>query len=64
VDDGSTGFLVETVDEAVAAVERVGFLDRHGIREQAVARFDKSRMIDAYLDAYRALLAGRAANGS
>ena len=64
VDDGSTGFLVEAVDEAVAAVERAGFLDRHGIRQQAVARFDKSRMIDAYLDAYRALLAGRAANGS
>jgi len=62
--DDRTGFLVETLDEAVAAVGMTSSLDRDRIRRQAVARFDKERMIDGYLDAYRALLDGRAANGS
>ena len=64
IDDGCSGFLVETMDEAVAAVDRAGSLDRHRIRGQAVARFDKERMIDAYLDAYRTLLDSRVAHGS
>ena len=64
IDEGCTGFLVETVDGAVAAVDRAGSLDRRRIREQAVGRFDKSRMIDAYLDAYRAVLDSRVRNGS
>jgi glycosyltransferase involved in cell wall biosynthesis len=64
IDDGSTGFLVDTVDEAVAAVDTAGSLDRPRIRRQAVARFDKARMVDAYLDAYRELLDGRFASGS
>jgi glycosyltransferase involved in cell wall biosynthesis len=59
VDEGVTGFLVETVDEAVAAVASAGSLDRHSIREQAVARFDKARMIDAYLDAYEVVVRER-----
>ena len=59
VDNGSTGFVVDAVDEAVAAVEKAGSLDRHLIRRQAVARFDKARMIDAYLDAYEVVVRGR-----
>jgi Glycosyl transferases group 1 len=64
IDHGRTGFLVDSVDEAVAAVDRAGSLDRLRVRGQAVARFDKARMIDAYLDAYRELLDGRHASGS
>jgi len=59
VDDGSTGFLVEVMDDAVAAVAMAGSLDRHRIRRQAIARFDKARMIDAYLDAYEVVVRGR-----
>jgi glycosyltransferase involved in cell wall biosynthesis len=64
IDDGVTGFLVQDLDGAVAAVDTAGPLDRHRIRRQAVARFDKARMIDEYLDAYGALLDGRSPNGS
>ena len=53
VDDGTTGFLVDDVDEALAAVDLAKSVDRKGIRKQAVARFDKARMVAAYLDAYR-----------
>lgn len=59
IDDGATGFVVDAVDEAVAAVEKAGSLDRHRIRGEAVARFDKARMIDAYLDAYEVVVRGR-----
>src|SRR5579859_3447276 len=56
VDDGSAGFLVTDVVEAVVAVEKASTLDRSAIRRQAVARFDKARMIDAYLDAYEIVM--------
>ena len=57
IDDGGSGFLVEDVEEAVAAVEKAGTLDRPAIRREAVARFDQARMIDGYLAAYEAVYA-------
>ena len=59
IDEGSTGFLVDAVDAAAAAVDMAGSLDRFQIRRQAVERFDKARMIDAYLDAYEVVVSGR-----
>ncbi|HYR62935.1 MAG TPA: glycosyltransferase family 4 protein [Actinomycetota bacterium] len=52
IDDGSTGFLVGTVEEATAAVGLAGGVDRAAIRAQAVARFGADRMVDEYLAAY------------
>jgi glycosyltransferase involved in cell wall biosynthesis len=59
IDDGSTGFLVDDTDRAVVAVGMASSLDRKRIRLHAVARFDKARMIDAYLDAYELVVRGR-----
>ncbi len=56
IEDGATGFLVDDVAGAVAAVGRAERLDRPAIREQAVARFGIERMLDAYLDAYAAIV--------
>ena len=56
VDDGVTGFLVDSVEDAVTAVAGVAGLDRATIRAQAVARFGRERMIDGYLEAYGHLL--------
>jgi glycosyltransferase involved in cell wall biosynthesis len=64
LDDGTTGFLVDDVDEALAAVARAESVDREGIRKQAVARFDKARMVAAYRDAYQAVLSSRTQSGS
>ena len=58
VDDGRTGFLVDNVEEAVLAVNRAAILDRHAIRDDAVTRFGRDRMIDAYLDAYELVVNG------
>lgn len=53
IDHGKTGFLVETLDEAVAAIERIGEIDRSACRAAAEARFSIDRMADAYLALYR-----------
>lgn len=60
IEDGETGFLVDDVEGAVAAVGRASSVDRAAIRAQAVARFGVARMVDDYLDAYAAVLGGRA----
>jgi glycosyltransferase involved in cell wall biosynthesis len=52
IDDARTGFLVNDVDEAVLAVSRAATLDRCAVRQDAVARFGRDRMVDAYLEVY------------
>jgi glycosyltransferase involved in cell wall biosynthesis len=59
IDDGKTGFLVDDVAAAVAAVDRAATLDRAAIRTEAVARFGIARMVEEYLQAYAEVTAGR-----
>ncbi len=47
------GFLVETLDEAVAAVAAANALDRAGVRASVEDHFDVERMVDKYLALYR-----------
>jgi glycosyltransferase involved in cell wall biosynthesis len=58
VDEGATGFLVRTVEQAVAAVGRAADIDRAGCRARAAARFDAGRMVEEYLDIYDTLING------
>jgi glycosyltransferase involved in cell wall biosynthesis len=58
IDDGVTGFLVGTVDEAVAAVARIGEIDRAACRRAVVERFSVDRMADRYIALYREILGG------
>src|SRR5579871_6133954 len=53
IDDGVTGFLVDTVEEAVEAVQRARGLDRAKVRERFDARFSIERVAEDYLDIYR-----------
>jgi glycosyltransferase involved in cell wall biosynthesis len=55
VDEGVTGSLVHTVEEAVAAVARIATIDRAGCRERAHKRFGVDRMVTDYLDVYHAI---------
>jgi glycosyltransferase involved in cell wall biosynthesis len=57
VDHGLSGFIVEDETGAVAAVGRLGELDRHAVRGQFEARFTARRMALDYLAAYRRLIA-------
>jgi glycosyltransferase involved in cell wall biosynthesis len=56
IDDGVTGFLVDTVEEAVEAVERVGEIDRAACRAAVAARFTVEVMADRYLELYRKII--------
>jgi glycosyltransferase involved in cell wall biosynthesis len=55
IEDGWTGFLVEDVAGAVAAVEKLDRLDRGMIRARFEQRFTARRMAKDYLAAYDAL---------
>jgi glycosyltransferase involved in cell wall biosynthesis len=56
IDPGVTGFLVDSVDAAVDAINRIGEIDRAACRAAVAARFTVDRMADRYLDLYRSLL--------
>jgi len=57
VDHGVTGFIVDSIEEAVAAVPRAAALDRKQIRATFERRFSVERMTDDYLAIYRDLCA-------
>ena len=56
VDDGRTGFVVDSIDAAVAAVPGALALDRSNVAAVARRRFSADRMVDAYLSVYHQLL--------
>ena len=56
IDHGVTGFLVDSVEEAVAAIDRIGEIDRAACRAAVMERFTVDRMADAYLALYRSIL--------
>lgn len=56
VDDGITGFVVETVEEAVARVPELPRLDRRNVRAVFEKRFSAQRMARDYVAAYARLL--------
>jgi glycosyltransferase involved in cell wall biosynthesis len=56
IEHGVTGFLVDSVEEAVAAIERVGEIDRAACRRAVEARFSVDRMADDYVALYRRVL--------
>ena len=57
IEDGATGFLVDTLEQAVAAADRATTLDREAIRARFELRFSATAMARRYLDVYGDLLA-------
>ena len=53
VRDGENGFLVASVDEAVAAVRKSEALNGFAVRRSVEQRFDSDRMVDDYVAVYR-----------
>jgi glycosyltransferase involved in cell wall biosynthesis len=56
VDQGVTGYIVDAVDEAVAAVGEAAKLDRRLVRETFENRFSAARMARDYVAIYEQLL--------
>ena len=59
ITDGVTGYIVDTLDEAVQTVRAVDHLSRHACREVFEARFTAARMARDYLGVYRQVLEDR-----
>ena len=58
IEENVSGFVVDTIEEAVAAVRRIPDLDRAKVRAEFERRFTAERMARDYVDIYRQLLAG------
>lgn len=56
IDHGVSGMIVDTIDEAVAALPRVVELDRHKVRDAFERRFGATRMAQDYVSLYRSML--------
>jgi glycosyltransferase involved in cell wall biosynthesis len=56
IDDGVTGFVVADVAAAAQAVERVGVLDRAGVRKRFEERYTAKQMAEGYLRIYSKIL--------
>jgi len=55
IEDGLTGFIVEDINGAIGAVDRLGHLSREKIRRRFEERFTARRMAQDYLAVYRKL---------
>jgi glycosyltransferase involved in cell wall biosynthesis len=61
VRDGENGFLVQDIEEAVAAVNRLSEVGREQCRRFVETGFSAARMVDDYVNVYERVLAMRAA---
>jgi glycosyltransferase involved in cell wall biosynthesis len=65
IEDGVSGMIIESMDEAVAAVDKVLSLPRAGVRAAFEKRFTAARMASDYVAAFETLLArNKTASGS
>ncbi len=56
IEQGLTGFIVETEDQAVAAVRRIAEIDRRAVRARFELRFSAQAMARRYLALYHELI--------
>ena len=59
---GVTGFVVHDVDSAVAALDKVGTIDRRACREHFELNFSAGRMAKDYLNIYQTLIHRKSAS--
>jgi glycosyltransferase involved in cell wall biosynthesis len=56
IDDGTTGFVVDSIEEATRAIERLDEISRETCRNIFESRFSASRMVADYMKIYARLL--------
>jgi hypothetical protein len=56
VEDDITGVVVDTMEDAIAALPRVIGIDRQKVRRRFEQRFSAARMAKDYIAAYQVLL--------
>jgi glycosyltransferase involved in cell wall biosynthesis len=55
IDEGVTGMIVDSMEEAIAALPQVIALDRRAVRRRFEERFSATRMAKDYVSVYRSL---------
>jgi len=60
IDEGVTGFVVESIDEAVVALKVASGLNRKAVRQRFEERFTASRMAVNYVTTFEGLLGAAA----
>jgi glycosyltransferase involved in cell wall biosynthesis len=63
IDDGASGFIVDSIEEAVEAVRRLPSLDRRQCRAIFEQRFSARRMCEDYLSVYERIIDQNSAIG-
>jgi glycosyltransferase involved in cell wall biosynthesis len=63
LEDDVTGFVIDSIDQAVEAVGKLGTLDRMLVRDSFERRFTVQQMTDRYIAAYQRLAAPDRMNG-
>ena len=61
IEHGVTGFVVDSIADAIACVRRIPEISRDACRRAFEERFDSRRMAREYLAVYRRLITGRSA---
>jgi glycosyltransferase involved in cell wall biosynthesis len=56
VEHGRTGFVVESIDEAIAATRRVTAIDRRACRRSFEQRFTARRMVERHVSVYSQII--------
>lgn len=56
--DGETGFLVNSIEDAVEAVDKLKTVSRTFCRDYAVSKFSRQKMVEGYLEVYGKVLSG------
>jgi glycosyltransferase involved in cell wall biosynthesis len=60
IDEGVTGYIVDTEEEAIRRIGALLALDRGRVRRRFDERFTATRMANDYVKAYKSLIAGSA----
>ncbi len=56
IKDGETGFIVDNIDSAVHALDKVANLNRHNCRKEFEKRFTARRMAEEYIHIYQRVM--------
>jgi glycosyltransferase involved in cell wall biosynthesis len=59
IEDNKTGYLVNSVDNAVDAINKINTIDRKKCRQWAMSNFSLEKMTDGYYNVYKEILKTR-----
>lgn len=56
IEDNKTGYLVNSIDDAVEGVNKISSIDRKYCQQWAISNFSLEKMTEGYLNTYKQIL--------